>query len=175
MAAALPWIATAVGVIGSINQANVAAANADSAENAALWNAENNRRRGELALQQGNAREERARRLSRKEKGELRAGLVENGISLTNGTGSDLVKESSLNAELDALNIRYDAQLTAGGYQDAANMNKFEASTARAQGKQAKNSMVFGVATSVLNGVSSYQQSQASKRLYDAQVKYYES
>ncbi len=175
MAAAIPYIVTALGVVGSIQQANAQAASAQSQVDAAEWNADKARKDAQAALIQGNARESLQRRQARKEQGNLRAGLVENGIALDSGTGADLVQESSLNAELDALNIRYDASLNAAGMKDQANMFDVEASSAKSRKSQAKQAGYFGVATAALSGYGAYKQNESSKKLYDAQMKYYTS
>lgn len=165
MAAALPFVMAAVGTIGAINQANAASAQAKSDQYAAEYNAKLNRRNSEIALRQGEAREALQRRQARKEAGNLRAGLIENGISLTEGTGADLVQESSLNNELDALNIRYDSQLRASGFQEGAALDDMSASAARQRGKEASKSKVFAVASGALQAYGGYQSYQANKSL----------
>lgn len=173
MAAALPFISTAFGVIGAIQQSNAMAASEKSNQYAAEWNAERDRQKADLALKQGNMREEAQRREARKAAGLLRAGLVENGLGLDSGTSADLVEESSLNAEMDALNIRYDAQLNASGYRDSALMNDQAAASAKSRASQAKQSGFWGAASSVLTGVGNYYKGQADQKVYDAQLKYY--
>jgi hypothetical protein len=176
MAAALPFLtaaSAAIGVVGTLSQASAASASAKSERDAALWNAENDRQRATTSLQQSNAQEEVQRRNARKQAGTMRAGLIENGIALESGTGADLVEESSLNAEMDALNIRYQGQLNAKGYGESANQNTFAASAAEARGKNARTAGYFGAAGQVLSGVGGYIQGQNQTRLATAQMKYY--
>jgi hypothetical protein len=176
MAAALPLLSAAsaaIGVIGTLSQASAASASARSEADAARWNAENDRQRATTSLQQANAQEELQRRNARKSAGNLRAGLVENGIALEGGTGADLVEESSLNAEMDALNIRYQGQLNAKGYNESANQNMYAASAADARAKNAKTAGYLGAAGQVLSGVGGYVQGQQANRLATAQTKYY--
>jgi hypothetical protein len=159
MAAVGPWMSIASGVVGAIgamSQANAASASEQSAAQAAQYNATINRQRAEMALQQGNAQEEAQRRENRQKMGNLRAGLVENGVGLDSGTGSDLVQESALNTETDALNIRYNAQMNARGYESQAALDDYSAKSAKARAKAAKTSGLFGAASSILTGASKY-------------------
>lgn len=161
---ALSVASAAMGAIGAIQQGNAAAASAKSEAYASQYNAQVNRQRANLALLQGNAQESQQRREARREAGNLRAGLVENGMDLSSGTGADLVYESSLNSEMDALNIRYGAQLNAQGYQAQAALDDNSASAARARAKQARVGGYVGAAGSILTGAGqAYQGYQAGR------------
>lgn len=173
-----PITALAIGsaafsAIGAIQQGNAAAASEQSQANAMRYQAETNRQRAVLALQQGNQQEEAKRRENRRAMGNLRAGLVENGIGLEGGTGADLVAESSLNSELDALNIRYNAQLNAQGLQQQAVSDDYSASAAMARSKNARTAGLIGAGAAVLTGAGQVYQGYQNKRIYDAQMKYY--
>ena len=173
-----PITALAIGsaafsAIGAIQQGNAAAASEQSQANAMRYQAETNRQRATLALQQGNQQEESKRRDNRRAMGNLRAGLVENGIGLESGTGADLVAESSLNSELDALNIRYGAQLNAQGLQQQAVSDDYSASAATARSKNARTAGYLGAGAALLTGAGQVYQGQQNKRLYDAQMKSY--
>lgn len=158
MAAIIPMLtiaSTAFSVISQISQANAQADSEESAANAARYNAEINRQRSVIALQQGNANEETKRRESRVKMGNLRAGLIENGIGLE-GTASDLVEASSLNSELDALNIRYESQLNARSYNQQAALDDQSAQSAKTRAKQARTAGYIGAASSALSGATKY-------------------
>jgi hypothetical protein len=173
-AAAAPYLSIAsgvVGVISSISQGNANAASERSAAQAAEYNATINRQRADMALQQGNAQEEVKRRENRRAMGNLRAGLVENGIALDSGSGADLVEESSLNSEMDALNIRYNSQINARGYTAQAELDDYSAEAAKGRAKQARTAGFIGAASSALSAAGGYYQGVQSKRLYDAQMK----
>lgn len=168
MAAVAPFLSIAsgvVGAIGAIQQGNAAAASENSAAQAARYNAEMDRQRAVMALQQGNAQEEASRRESRAKMGNLRAGLAENGIGLDSGTGADLVQESSLNSELDALNIRYNAQINARGYNEQAKLNDYSAEAARGRAKTARTAGFLGAAGSILTGAGGYYQGVQADRM----------
>lgn len=173
MAAALPFISTAFAAIGAISGANANAASLNSQANAQQYNATVERQRADAALQQGNAQEELQRRQARVEAGRLRAGLVENGLALDSGTGADLVNENSVNSEMDALNIRYNAQMNAKGYKDQAVQDEYGATVSRANASAAKKAGYMGAAGAVLTGAGNYYTGVQNKKLYNAQMKYY--
>lgn len=64
------------------------------------------KRQGKIAAEQGYAEEQLVRREARSLAGEQAAAIAEAGISYT-GTTLSVMKESELNAEMDALNARY--------------------------------------------------------------------
>ena len=99
--------------------------------NAAEYNAAVAAQDADTALQAGNANEEAQRRKSAVEMGRLRAGMAESGIGLNSGTASDLVEQSAMNAELDALNTRYQGTMQARGYKAQSALNKQQAAMAR--------------------------------------------
>ena len=115
---------TAVTAVGSIAQGNAAAAQAEGQANAARYNAQVNENNAQTALQAGNANEEAQRRKSAQQLGQQRAGLAENGIGLDSGTATDLTEQSAMNAELDALNIRYQGKTQAQAYRSGAALDR---------------------------------------------------
>lgn len=167
MTAIGPYLSVASGVIGAVSAisgANSNAASEKSNQYAAEYNAQVNRQRAAMALQQGNAQESQQRREARREAGYLRAGLVENGMDLSSGSGADLVYESSLNSEMDALNIRYGAQLNAQGANAQAALDDNSAVAAKNRAKQAKIGGYMGAAGSILTGAGqAYQGYQAGR------------
>jgi len=167
MTAIGPYLSVASGVLGVVQAISGANANANSeksAQYASEYNATVNRQRAAMALQQGNAQESQQRREARREAGNLRAGLVENGMDLSSGTGADLVYESSLNSEMDALNIRYGAQLNAHAANAGAVLDDNSAVAAKNRAKQAKIGGIVGAAGSVLTAAGQgYQAYQAGR------------
>jgi hypothetical protein len=141
LAAPLMIASTAFSAIGSIAQGNAANAAAQANANALTQQAEaENRAAG--------AREEQQRRANRQFLGGQRAALAQAGIGVE-GSAYDIARQSSINAELDALNIRYDGQLAAKGLRDQAMMQRFE-------GKQAKTAGFFGAGAAILQGAANY-------------------
>lgn len=129
--------AQAVGkVIEGNAQNNAAKANAGIAD-------ENAR----IAQQQAGSREDQQRRQSRYTLGAQAAATAEAGVDAGSGSAARSIGESAANAELDALNIRYEGLMHAHGFAR-------EAALERARGKQARNAGYLGAATSILSGAS---------------------
>jgi hypothetical protein len=132
---------TAMNAIGSIAQGNAANAAAQANANALTQQAEAESRAA-------NAREEAQRRQNRQFLGAQRAALAQAGIGL-NGSAYDVARQSAINAELDALNIRYEGQLAAKGLRDQATIQRFE-------GRQAKTAGYLGAGAALLQGTANY-------------------
>lgn len=109
----------------------------------------------QTAEAQGNANEEAQRRKARMVIGAQRAGISESGIG-NEGTGSDLVQQSAANAEMDALNIRYGAQLQAVGFRNNAKLDNYQASNDLSQAKQATQASYLNAGASALSGYGKY-------------------
>lgn len=83
------------------------------------------------------ANEDAQRRKSAAQMGSQTAAMAEAGIGLDSGTAIDLTEQSALNAELDALNIRYAGLSKARGYDQQANNYRASAILNRKNAKQA--------------------------------------
>lgn len=144
MAAFLPMIAiasSAVQAIGAIRngniQANVAKANA-----AALDTQAEETRRATVS------REELQRQHARAVIGDQLAGGAETGTTLS-GSNLDSLQQSMFNAEMDALQVRYQ------GLTQANDLNN-EATQTRWRGRQARIGGYLAASSALLNGASSY-------------------
>lgn len=88
-----------------------------------------------------------------------RATLVANGIDLSSGTATDLVKETIDNARLDELAIRYNANIQSWNTTEDAKFRKWgldvEASQARTSGANAKASGKRQAFTTLLSTAAS--------------------
>ena len=147
---------TAVTAVGSIAQGNAAAAQAEGQANAARYNAQINENNAQTALQAGNANEEAQRRKSAQQLGQQRAGLAENGIGLDSGTATDLTEQSAMNAELDALNIRYQGKTQAQAYRSGAALDRAQADQAMANASSARTSGYLTAGASALSAYGKY-------------------
>lgn len=136
-AAAIPYIFAAVAAVGSYSQSKQAEKAANYQANVQKVNAGN-------ILAQAAANEDTQRRRSASQLGQQRAALAENGVALDSGTGADLTHSSALNAEMDALNIRYQGTLNSN---NSLAQSKLDSMQADAYGR----SSVFGAATSALS------------------------
>ena len=97
-----------LGMIQSIHQARNDAQDAEFNETVAGQNAR-------LERQQGGVAEERQRREAAQLLGKQRAAMLQNGTG-AGGSNLDVARQSAVEAELDALNIRYNSEVRAHGY-----------------------------------------------------------
>lgn len=150
----LAWATAATAVIGAVS-----AVQAGKAQEAGLkataksqeYNAEIERQNATVARQQANAREEAQRRQARQILGEQRAALSQAGIGLS-GSAADVYRQSATNAELDALNIRYEGELAARGLLAQSELSRFEGGVSRMNAGIAKRASYMDAASSLLSG-----------------------
>ena len=140
VSATLLIASTAATAAGSIAQGNAAAAAANA-------NATVSAQNRDIALQQAGAREDAQRRRAHYALGSQAAAIAESGVDPGSGSAARAIAESATNAELDALNVRYEGLMQARGYDTQA---MFE----RARAKQARNAGYYGAVTSILGGAS---------------------
>ena len=120
---------------------------AEAQEKAAKFNAgvaENNRL---AALQQSQYNAERIRQRNRRVLGRARAIAGKSGAGFT-GSFEDVLYDSAVQGELDVLAALYSGQVSATYYGSQAELERFAASTARAQGP-------LGAAGTALGGLAS--------------------
>lgn len=146
----------AMGAVSMIVQGNAAAAQQESAANAANYNAAVAGQNAQSAIQAANANEEAQRRKAAGDQGRLRAGMAENGIGLDSGTASDLTEQSSMNAELDALNIRYQGATQAQAYRSQGKLDTMQADQASSNAGAAMTSGFIGAGASALSAYGKY-------------------
>lgn len=176
MAAALPWIAvgaagagTALSAAGSIKSGNAAyqAGHYQAAVN------ENNARLAESqaqeALDQGKVEEERVRRETAALIGQQRAVLAGLGQALGVGTGADIVADSAMLGEVDAITTRRNASRAALGFRIEAQNFRNEAQLNRMGASSARTAGLLGASGTLLSGIgdaasTSYKFKQTSFR-----------
>lgn len=147
---------TAVSAVGAIAQGGAQAASQESAANAANYNAAVASQNADTALQAANANEDAQRRKSAVEMGHTRAALAESGIGLDSGTATDLTEQSALNAELDALNIRYSGQQQANAYKSQSALDLQQAEQDKANASASMTSGYLTAGASALSGFGKY-------------------
>lgn len=153
MAAAIPFAAAAFQVAGSLYSGYSQAAGMRAQARADDANAELSRQAAANAMLEAGANEDMQRRKSAGQMSSQAAALAESGIGMDSGTALDLTQQSALNAEMDALNIRYAGKLKANNlYTEAANFEN-SASMNRAN---ARGAVVGGWLNAGANALSSY-------------------
>lgn len=141
----------ATSAIGAINAADAKADNLNAQAAAAQNNAviaQQNARNTQLV---SGANEAAQRRKSAHEMGTLRAGLLQSGIG-AEGTAADVIGQAAGNAELDALNIRYDGTLRASNFEQQGLMQTQQAAASRQGASNAQDAGYLGAAASLLSG-----------------------
>ncbi len=152
---------SALGIAGAVTSANAQAASQQSAANASDYNAEVDRQKAAVASQQGNANEEAQRRSAALAMGKQAAATAQSGVDLSSGSALDLYKQSATNAELDALNIRYGAQLQAQGFQQQGTLDTLSAQQARSNASSAMTAGYLNAGAAALSSYGSYTSQKA--------------
>lgn len=147
--------------VGSISQANATKQQMNSQADAANYNSIVANQNADTALQAASANEEAQRRKSAVALGQQRAGLAESGIGLNSGTATDLTEQSALNAEMDALNIRYAGQTQAQAYKTQSALDVQAAQQAKANASSAMTSGYLSAGATALSGYGKYSNYQA--------------
>lgn len=137
-----------LGAVSQYQQGRANEANANAQAGAAFQQAKLSRMNAENVARQANAREELQRKQARIAIGNQLAASAQSGLQL-NGSNADLLEESLTNAELDALNIRYEGQVNSTGLLNQANMQDFEAANYRSQAKQARRAGIMSAAATL--------------------------
>ena len=146
---------TAIQAIGAIQQGRAQSAQYQSQANAQEYNARVSRSQAEAAGQQWSAREDEQRRQARQILGKQLAATAQSGVNL-NGSAADIFRESMINAEQDALNIRYEGEMTRTGLLNQAQMSDYEASASRSAAKSARRSGYMSAAAAIASGAFAY-------------------
>lgn len=104
---------------------------ANAQANAMSYNAILSEQNAVLAKFQSAEEERRARIMARKQLGDMRASYGASGVT-TAGSPTDVLFESAANAELDAMNIKYEGDMAAIRYQADAKLSRMNAKAVRA-------------------------------------------
>lgn len=114
--------------------------------------------------------EEASRRASRRVLGEQRAMLIESGGSIT-GSAADVIRQSSIDAELDALSIRYEGDQAARSLEMDAIFARHDAAISRASAKGARRAALIGAGASAIGTASQYSQYKENRRYQGEQLR----
>lgn len=151
-AAGMAATSGALGVVSAVQSGKQASAAAQSEANMAEYNAKMSEIRARQSYAAAGVQEEELRRRGRAAVGMQLASSAEAGA----GLNADLLRESVMGIEGDAMAIRYEGDLKAQGQKDEALLQRSSADVARSRGKQAKTASYLNAATSVLGAATSY-------------------
>lgn len=158
MATAAPYLSVAsagIGALGAIRAGNAQAANYKSQQQAIEYNASIQRNNAQSVGQQANAAEEAQRRKAAAMRGEALAAIGQSGTGY-DGSNMDMLRQGDANAELDALNIRYQGQMNYSGLMAQSELDQMQARQAGRNASDARAAGYVGAATSLLSGVAKY-------------------
>ena len=150
----LMMVAGATQAVGAIAQGNAQAAQFDSQAAAARYNANIQRQQAEAAAQQAGMREELQRRQARQVMGRQVAAGAQSGVNITTGTAADVFRQSLYDAEMDALNIRYEGELNRVGLLNQASLSDWEAGVAKRNSKTAQRAGYLSAATALVGSAA---------------------
>jgi hypothetical protein len=151
----LMLVAGGMQAMGAIAQGNAQSAQLDAQANnyraqadAAAYNANITRQQAEATAQQTSAREDLQRKQARQVFGRQLAAGAESGVSLTTGSAADVFRQSLYDAEMDALNIRYEGEMNRVGLLNQASLLDWEGEVSKtnavASNKMAKQAQKAG-------------------------------
>lgn len=105
-----------------------------------------------LARRQAAEEERRFRIAAKKRIGTLRANIGGSGVTIE-GSPLDVLEESAVNSELDALTIRHGGEVTARGFLNKATLTRFAGKTARESARlSAVGTLIKGAGAASLAG-----------------------
>ena len=139
----MTWFTVATAAVTAAS----AIAGGDAQRRAANTNADIAEQNRKLAAEQGFAREDAFRRQARMRLGSQAAAIAESGVDPGSGSALLVAAQSATNAELDALNIRYEGLTQATGYAR-------EAVAERRRGLNATQGSYYSAAASILDAAS---------------------
>lgn len=144
-------ISAAAGVMGGM----AANAQGQAAQEAADNEAEQLEESARIKARQNAAGEGELRREQARQAGRNRAAVAESGQG-PGGTALELFKISAIDAERDALAMRYSGQLEELGFKRAATGRRYEGRVAAAKGKSDMIGSFIGAGATMLGGVGEY-------------------
>ncbi|WP_254215483.1 hypothetical protein [Burkholderia multivorans] len=128
----------------------------EAAANAAQYNADVSRNQAATAYTLGVQREQAVRDRAAQQLGAQRAAVAESGFNPNAGSALDTQLQSVRNAELDALQTRYQGILQGSQYEQQAAIDQYQADAARKAARGAKIGAYLSLAGQALSSYSSY-------------------
>lgn len=154
---------TGLQMLGSIVGGYAQAGNLERGARAAEFNAGLYlKNAGRIRLEAG-LNEDAHRRAARRVLGENRAAMFESGFQMS-GSSMDVLEQAGVDAELDALNIRYQGDQEARSMELEASNALYEAAGMRIGAKTARRMAWLNAGTAAISGGSQYSQYKANQR-----------
>lgn len=114
-----------------------------------------NERQADDAVQRGRIAEQQQRLQTAQVASRQRASLAANGLDLNSGSAVDILSDTAMLGELDALTVRSNAEREAWGYRVQGSNAAASAGLLDAQASSAKRAGMMGAGASLLTGAGS--------------------
>lgn len=154
IALAASVVGTGVSVYAGMQQAKTTEKVAEYNAQVQANNAKSQRNNAMVAVQQASVEAERKRRLKRKVAGTQIANAAKSGTTIS-GSVSDVMYDSAIELENEALIEIYKGNVAAHGYESMARGYDGSSSFALAQGKSSANQSILGAVGSGISGIGS--------------------
>jgi hypothetical protein len=140
----MSWAIVAVTVISSVATAVTQKQAADASAKVASVNAKNEEVQAGVAAQQAQLEAEQQRRQNRLRLGAQRAAAAKNGIDLSSGSIEDVMQDTAVQGELDALSTIYAGQTQASYLRGRASVSRAEARNYKSAGTMSAVTTLIG-------------------------------
>lgn len=155
MAVPLLIASAVVSAAGALSSGAAQRRAANQQAQAAEYNAAVSQNQATSAFAAGAERENIQRRQAAQALSQERAAFAQSGLDPNSGSALDVQLQSSRNAELDALQTRYEGILTGQNYQQQAALGVYEGGVLRASGRNAQRASYLTAAGNLLSGAAS--------------------
>jgi hypothetical protein len=152
---------------GELQSSGDRAAQLRSQQQAAMFDSAIAEQNARMERQQAGAREELQRRRAGQVLGEQRAAFAQAGTG-TGGSAADVMAQSLVNAELDALTLRYEGEMRARGQEIVSTQKTAEAASLGAAASSARRTGGIKALGTVLGGVGGYMELSAAAKAREA-------
>lgn len=150
----LAGVATAMGAYGTYQQGQQQKAQAEYQAAVANNNAIIAERQAQDSLDRGRVEEQQHRLKVAQMKGTQRSALAASGVQVDSGSALDVVADTAMMGEFDALTIRNNAEREAYAYRVQGSNYQAESGLYSLAGRNAARNGSFGAATTLLGGAA---------------------
>lgn len=165
IAAGTAAASAAVGAYSAVSAAHAQSQSATAAANAAKYNATVAAQQATVVSDQATANAQASQRQTDLSLGTVAAASAQNGTGLSGSTGA-LYQQDASNAEMTAMNIRYNGQLQADALTSGASLDTYQSQVDTQNAANATTSGFVGAASSALGAAGSYAGNQARLGYY---------
>lgn len=145
---------TAVGAVASIQAGQAAQASAQYQNTIAQQNADIYEAKAERSKEVGEYNVKRFNKDFNKTMASVERAYAFSGVDVSRGTPLAVMEEYLTEAEIERANIRYNANVEATDYREAAVLSRMEGQLAKYQGRQLQTASYFKAGQTLLGGAS---------------------